>query len=154
MGIKGRFSATFSDFDGEKANTGVHCEILSAANYDAQATLRTAFNAALIAMQIGEFQSSQYGNVSVQSISKSDDADAQRERKWRVDYHDATTFKAYRIEIPCADSSLLDPQDRAHAEIGDAGVVDAFIAAFEAYALSEVGNAIVVDEITMVGRNV
>jgi hypothetical protein len=154
VGVSGQYSATFKDFDSEKATTGLHVAVLSAANYDAQETLRTNFTAALVAMSIGELQNTQYGNFSLQSIDKTDDVNAQRERKWRVDYHDATTFKPYRIEIPCADADLLDVNDRAHAEIGDAGIVDAFITAFEAYALSEVGNAIVVDEITMVGRNV
>jgi len=152
MPVSGKASVTFADYDGEITTTSVNVLALSAANYDAQATLRTAFVAAMVAMTIGELQRSEYGNVSLQSITPASDVQAQREKKWLVDYHDATSLKRYSFEIGTADLDQLDPNDRAHAEIGDAGIVDAFVTAAEAYLLSPTGGAIVVDEITFVGR--
>lgn len=154
MPVTGQFNITYADYDGEKANAGVNVLALSAANYDAQETLRTAFVAAIEAMVLGELQKTEYGNRSLQSLDKAADPAAQRELKWLVQYHDATSLRRYSMEIPCADTDQLDPEDRANAEIGDAGIVDAFITAFEAYVLSPVGNAVEVDEITLVGRNV
>jgi hypothetical protein len=71
-----------------------------------------------------------------------------------VQYHDSTTGRKYSVELPTADPAMIDPNDRAHAAIGDAGPVDAFITAFEAVVISRDGNAVVVDEITLVGRRV
>lgn len=154
MPVSGKLNITWADYDGEKGTASVHTTVLSAANYDAQETLRTAFVAAAEAMTLGELQKTDYGNVSLQSLDPASSAAAQREVKWLVQYHDDTTLKRYSIELPCADTAQLDPEDRANAEIGDAGIVDAFITAFEAYALTPDGNTAVVDEITLVGRNV
>jgi hypothetical protein len=71
-----------------------------------------------------------------------------------VSFHDTITFARYNIQVPTADSDLLDANDRAHARIGDAGYVDDFITKFNAYALSDAGNAVVVDEIALIGRPV
>lgn len=154
MPVTGALSVTYFDYDGEPGVFSVNVPVLSAANFDAQATLRTAFVAAVQAITLGELNATRYGNVSLQGIVPSEDPDAQREDKWRVDYHDATSLKRYRIDIPTCDDAQLDANDRKHAHIGDAGVVDAFVDAFEAYVITPDGGASVVDEITRVGRNV
>jgi len=135
-------------------STGVKVAALTAANFDAQAILRNALEAAIEGIVIGVVQRQSLGNEVIASISPSSDTAAQRESKWLVDYHDTTSLKRYSVEIGTADPDQLDAQDRAHAEIGDEDVVDAFITAFEAYVLSPTGGAVVVDEITWVGRNV
>jgi len=154
MPVTGQVTVSIADYDGELSAARVNCTVLSAANFEAQATLRTTFRNALYAMTNGELQKTQYGNVSQDSISNADTAEAQREKKWLVSYHDSTSLKRYSFEIGCADLTLLDAEDRAHAEIGDAGIVDAFVAAAEAFMLSPTGGAIVIDEITLVGRNI
>lgn len=154
MPVTGKLTISHIDYDGEVSNSFAHVTVLSAANFDAQATLRTNYVAAVEAIVLGNLQKTEYGNMSLQSNSASDDQDAQRELKWLVSYHDTTSLKRYSLEIGTADVAQLDPNDRAHANIGDAGVVDAFVTAFEAYVLSPTGGAVSVDEITLVGRPV
>lgn len=152
MPVSGKYALSLLDYDSEVTTTSVNVPVLSAANYDAQATLRGNFRSALIAMTEGQVHRGEWGNVSLDSIDPATAQTAQREKKWLVDYHDTTSLKRYSFEIGCADLTLLDENDRAHAEIGDAGIVDAFVTAAEAYVLSPTGGAIVIDEITFVGR--
>lgn len=144
----------FADFDGEKSSVRVRSTALNAGNFAAEETEHDALLSAIGAITLGEAVKHQFGNEETISIAPSDDDAAQREIKWLVQYHDATTFDRYTVELPCADTTKLDDEDRGNAEIGDAGVVDAFIVAFEAFVLTKNGNSAVVDEITLVGRNV
>lgn len=152
MPALGFYSRTYRDYDGEESNVRVRVEELTAVNFAAQLALSVTFATALNGMQLGAIARYGVGNEYAISPDPSADPTAQRETKWLVQYH-GTNGKNYTMEIPCAKHSLLDANDRAHAEIGDAGAVDAFIAAFEAYVLDEAGTAVVVDEITLVGRN-
>lgn len=151
MPIKGQFSMTQLDYDSESTTLTVNTTPLTAANFDAQAILETAFLAAVSGVTLGT--NIQWAKSKVTTLSLDPGpAGAQRELKWRVDYHDATSLGRYRFEIGCADQDQLDPNDRKHAHIGDAGVVDALVTAIENYVLSPDGGAVVVDEITLVGR--
>lgn len=145
---------TYADYDGEKSSVRVRAAALTVGNIVAQTTLHDNVLNGIGGITLGLAVKQTMGNEELLSISPSDDQDAQREFKWLVQYHDDTTFDRYTLELPCADVSKLDANDRGNAEIGDADVVDAFITAFEAYALTKAGNAAVVDEITLVGRNV
>jgi hypothetical protein len=140
------------DYDGETGTLQFPIAAITAENFSAQATLRGDFNIALQAIIEGVRQREQFGNRIVSSLDVASSESAQRELKWLVQYHDATTLKRYQCEVPTADTAALDANDRAHADIGDADVVDAFVTAFEAYALTPDGHAPVVDEITLVGR--
>jgi hypothetical protein len=148
----GYLSTSHTDFDDEHSNHRIYTTVLTAANFDAQAALRASYQSAVEAIVRGIRWKYEFGTLTVNNVGNSSDPFAQVELKWFVSYHDNVTFKKYRVELPCADTEQLDPNDRSHAHIGDAGVVDAFVTAFEAYGLSEVGNAITVDEITLVGR--
>jgi len=150
--LAGTYSASICDYDGEMGTLQMGVAALTAANFAAQATLRGDFDIALQAIIEGVRQRENFGNRIVESLEVAADQTAQRELKWLVQYHDATSLKRYSLEIPTAAVDVLDPNDRAHAHIGDAGVVDAFITAFEAYALTPDLHAPVVDEITLVGR--
>lgn len=150
----GKLSLTMRDYGGEDGSFYVYAPEITAANFAAQETLRNAFLAAVAAMTTGSEVRRSFGNlVTDASPSNAPTVYDQRENKWRIDYVDDSTGKAYHFTLPCADLLLLDPNDRAHAEIGDAGDVDGFVAATEAYVLSEAGNSITVREITFVGRN-
>jgi len=146
------FSCTHTDYDGERSNHGFNVTPLTAANFDAQNTLMNLYLAALVEMVLGNRYKSGQGNWVLNNIENASDQAAQRELKWLIQYHDGTTLKSYSVELPTAKTAVLDPNDRAHAHIGDAGVVDAFVSAFEAYALTPDGHAPIVDEITLVGR--
>lgn len=155
MPLAGRQGYSLIDYDSEVGGLSFKVAARSAANWAAQETLAGNFKIALAAIvRDNTIIKEEITNVTTSTPTPPDDVFAQRENKWRVDYHDGTTGKFYQVEIPCADLEVLDPNDRAHAHIGDEDVVDAFIAAFVAYALTPDGNAPIVDEITFVGRNV
>ena len=154
MALEGRFSSSRKDYDGEVSGYTMRTTPITAANFDAQHTLRVALTGAISGICGGTVQSTVESNVDVISNQPSDDPLDQRESKWLVTYHEtADPITTFRIELPCADLNQLDPNDRKHAAIGDAGVVDAFVTAFEAYILGPGGGAVTVDEITHVGRN-
>ena len=144
---------TFTDYDGERSTMQVRAALLTAANFDAQAALAATLGSSIAAITNGVVYRYGYGNSFDVSPLPSADPTAQREMKWLVQYHGTTDLKSYRVEIPTVDFSVLDPNDRAHAEIGDAGVVDAFVTAFEAYVKADDGNGVAIDEMTLVGRN-
>ena len=152
MPALGFYSRTYRDYDSEESNIRVRVEEMTAVNFAAQLALSVTFASALNAMQGGAIARYSLGNSYEISPLPASSPTAQRESKWLVQYV-GTDGKSYTMEIPNALHSLLDANDRAHAEIGDAGVVDAFIAAFEAYVLDEAGTAVTVQEITLVGRN-
>jgi len=77
---------------------------------------------------------------------------AQREIKWVVFYHDNSTGKVWNVELPCADLAKLDPNTSDRADMTDADVIT-FVAAFEAFQRSPVGNEVTVDYIAFAGRN-
>lgn len=76
---------------------------------------------------------------------------AQREMKWLVRYHDTVTTEPQRLEIPCADLQYLDPNASDRILMSDPDVA-AFVAAFEAFQLSDAGNPVEIDQIVFVGR--
>ena len=153
MAEKGSLVLSVLDYSGEVGRSNFHAPVITAANFAAQETLRNALIAAYDNMIWGSLQKTDFGNSEVLTQSLPANNEAERESKWLVQFHDTTTLTKYRMEIPAADQSLKDPNDHAHANIGDAGAVDAFVDAFEAYARSADANPIVIDEITFVGRN-
>lgn len=153
MAVLGSYTRTMWDYGSEKTIFRCRCTALTAANFDAQETLRAALSVAIAGITIGTLEKWQHCNSEFQTSTPPSDPFAQRESKWLIDYRDAVTEETYRMELGTADLDQLDPNDRAHAHIGDAGVVDAFVTALEAFALSKDGNAIEVVEMTFVGRN-
>jgi hypothetical protein len=77
---------------------------------------------------------------------------AQREAKWLVRYHDTTTGKKGIVEIPTADFSLLSANSD-YMNVAPASAGAAFVTAFEAFVLSEAGNAVAFDFAKLVGRS-
>lgn len=144
---------TMRDYDGEPTTFTVPSETLTAANFDAQVALNVALGVAIVGITRGEMARISYGN-DIFGVLKSDDPLCQRENRWLVRYHDVTTGKNLRRELGTADLTLLDPNNRGFAQIGDAGPVDAFVTAFEAFVLSDAGNAVEIDSIQFVGANI
>ena len=149
------YSITFRDHNGELSNVRVHTDEVSGAalDYDAMLVEFVALQDAIAAITLGTKQKAERIQGNLVTNADAADINAQRERKWLVQYHDATSLKNYTLELPCADLARLDPNDKGNANIGDAGLVDAFITALQAYGTSPTGGAIVVDEISHVGRN-
>lgn len=148
----GFYVATIKDYDGETSSFAFDVPVLSAANWSGQATARGDMLIELNSIIAGLVVAQKYGNRTVYAVTPAAVANAQRESKMLVQYHDAVTNERLTCEIPCPDLSNLDAGDRAHFNIGDASVIDALVSAFEDYVLSPALNAVVVDELTHVGR--
>jgi hypothetical protein len=140
------------DYDGEVTNTRLFNVAITAANFAAQETLKDSLRDSIAAITLGTVSKTVYGNEDLLSVTLPSDTEAQRELKWLVQYHDTTSLKLYSCEIGCADVSYLDANDRKHANIGAAGAIDTFITNFQAVVKSPTGGAVLVDEITLVGR--
>lgn len=158
MPTNGFLSVTFMDYDSELSNVRFILPEWTALNFAAQLADVDTFMGAIAglpaAMSMGTMHKYTYGNEILSSITPPNDAEAQRELKYLVSYHDTTSLARFSLEIPCADTDVLDPDDRKHANIGDAGDVDAWVAAFQDLCLTPDGGVPVVDEITLVGRRV
>lgn len=151
----GRVSRSYLDYDSEVGTAAFYMPTLTSANYLTQQGLITALFSAMDDMTGGVPIRWEHGNMYTDPNPVPPVSDAvQRELKWLVRYHDNITGRKHGYEIPAAMTARLDPNDRAHAAIGDAAEVDAFISAFEALVLSPNGNAVTVEEITLVGRRV
>lgn len=157
MAVEGRLTFSQIDYDSENTVAIFPVPVRTAVNWAAQETLKGDLFIALAPMVRGTKIKDSIANLSsVVDPTPPVDPEAQREDKWLVQYHDAVTGKKRTLEIGCADRTNLDPNDRKHANIGDAGDVDAFVTAFEAAVISfdeGTTNAVVVDEITYVARN-
>lgn len=151
----GRVSRSYLDYDSEVGTAAFYMPTLTTANYATQQTAITALYSAMDAMTGGVPIRWEHGNMYTDANPVPPASEAvQRELKWLVRYHDNVTGRKGSYEIPAANTARLDPNDRAHAEIGDAAEVDAFVTAFEALVRSPNGNAVTVEEITLVGRRV
>lgn len=154
MALHQFYNRTLVDYDGEKTSFRCVTQPLTAANFDVQTGLAAALGVAMAGITLGEFAGSQIGNVDPPLSSEAANPMAQRELKWLVLVEDTVTSELFTYELGTADPAMLDPNDRKHANIGDAGPVDTFISALEAYAYTKNGNALEVKEITLVGRNI
>ena len=74
-----------------------------------------------------------------------------REDKWLVGYHDSVTFKPYTFTLPCRKYNLTMAGDTDFLDLTVVGVAT-FVSAAEAF-IKRDGNAIVIDYIRLVGRN-
>lgn len=145
------------DYDAEQSKYTLHGITLTAANFDAQ--VAAAINL------IGEIDNVILGSKTQREIRAGivryapgavADKDAQRESKWLFRYYDATTYEWYTMEVPTADLSLLD--DAAKGTMSKDAVINPNWAtlktAFEAYMRSPNGNAVVLEEVLHVARNI
>lgn len=151
--MSGVLSLSYRDYDSEIGNVRFPVATLTAANFDAQATLHTALKNATAALVLGQLAKEEIKNESIVSLANATDPAAQRELKWLVQYYAADNVLR-TLEIPCANTAALDPNDPAHAEIGDGDIVDAFVAAFEAVIKVNGVSTVTVKEITLVGRRI
>ena len=150
----GHHIVPINDYNSERSTVTVRGVELTAANFDAQYTAFVQFYDALLGITLGLRVGSKFGNdiPIVAADTPASDPNAQRERKWLVRYSDATAMKNYKMEIPCADLSYLDPNNREYADLTDLDVA-AFVTAFEAFVRSPDGNTVTIDSIQHVGRN-
>lgn len=138
----------FVDYSNEKSSVGVY---VADAITDAHAI---ALNAAIAGLSIGTNQDAAvlYRNEVFTGVATPPSNHfAQRELKFLVKYTDTVTGKQYSFSIPCADAALT---------VGNTDMADltavlplALKTNFELYALSELGNAVVMDSVMLIGRS-
>ena len=138
------------DFDGQRRQFSFPTDVVTAANHDAQKTLHAALVAAIDAVTLGNTDFEEYvaDRESIRPIILPAAATAQVSIQWIVTYVDGVTGAVANVRIPCADltdvtllaaaSNLWDPTDALWI---------AFVTAFEAYVLSEEGNAVTVQQV-------
>jgi hypothetical protein len=139
------------DYDGERGKVTFRGEELTAGNYDAQIALQDALVAAIQNITLGTLIQRDSIVVSESTRQRPDFETAQRQTAWRVIYEDTSTHKTGRVTIPTADLNHL-PAGGSEVSLSDETVA-AFVDAFEAYALSNQGNALEVLRIEHVGRD-
>lgn len=143
------------DFSQETTTFRVHSDPLTVINivgeYAGAALLRIAIDAVVAGVtQLVTISDQAGASDNVWPAS----AVAQREMKWLVTYKDMVTEKDYRAELGTADLSdaslLVAGTDIA--DLTDAAWI-LFITEFEVMARSQDGNAVEVQSIRLVGRN-
>jgi hypothetical protein len=150
---QGRLTLSFWDYDKETSTVTVPSLEIDETTLVAQNALMAAFFLAVGDMSLGQiykdvrvFEESQVSGTPPSATA------AQRESKWLVRMTEADTYRKLTMEIPCADTALLDADNRGAADPANADVI-AFVSALEDLYLSDRDKAITVDEIIFVGRN-
>jgi len=146
-------SATYMDYSEELSSATVNVGAITALTIAAFLTQLDAFFDAQQALSLGALQKTSWtGDITSYSGAPPSDLNAQRERKWRVEYEDATTLAKYQYEIPVA---LVTGQLIPHTDKADLTTAEwvAFITAFETLCKSPEGNTVNVLRATLVGRN-
>lgn len=138
------------DYDGQKRQYSFPTDVVTAANHDAQKTLHDALLAAIVSVTLGNLDFEEYvaDRESIRPIVLPAVASAQINIEWVVTYVDDVDGTVANVRIPTADitdttlfmpaSNLWDPTDAAWV---------AFVSAFEAYVLSEAGNAVSIQQV-------
>jgi len=151
----GRTTLTFTDYSAENSSVTYQAATLTAANFDAQATLAGALSVATNALSIGHLSKRSIAQDPVDDYAVATDVYAQRELKWLVSYQANTSLKTFQVEIPCANltDNLVPGTDLADITSTS---WDNFITAFEAYAKSPDNPAEAVTFLSarLVGRNI
>jgi len=152
---KSVFETSWVDYSLENSNTRLTVEQLTSANVVADLALIDTLLAAMQAITLGQLKtSSVVFRKQDEDTAIPTDPNAQRERKWLVVYHDTTTGKKYRAEIPTADLSGTNLQTNSDkANLADTQIA-AFVTAFEAIVKDpDTGlNDVAIDYIQHVGK--
>ena len=146
----GKLNLTFVDYSGETSNVGVHFPDLNVGNIAAQSGLMDDLVEAIEGLSLGNLQKD--GRLAVEEkfpVSNAVNPFAQREIKWLVRATD-TNGNRTTIEIPCANLDLLATNTDKLDTATDEGA--AFVAAFNAGAKSNDGEALSFVEAVVVGR--
>lgn len=148
------YEVSVRDFSNETSRTGITTVQLTSGNVVASLASLDSLLATIQAITLGNFERSRVVfREQNEDPGIPTDENAQRERKWLVVYHDTTTGKKFRMEIPTA---KLTGNLASGSDLADLGATDiaAFVTAFEAIAKDpDTGlNTVAVDYIKHVGK--
>ena len=97
------YELSVRDYSNEVSRTGLTVVQLTSGNVVASLASLDALLATMQAITLGNFERSRVVfREQNEDPGVPTDENAQRERKWLVVYHDATTGKKFRMEIPTA----------------------------------------------------
>lgn len=141
-------SVPFVDYSNEKSTTGVYVgDAITTEN-------ATTFADAIAGVSIGTRGDAAVLRrvvVDAGSVTPPVNKFAQRELKFLCRYTDNVNGKEYSFTIPCADADLV---------VGNTDMIDlaagdglALKTAFDTYALSELGNAVTLNSVQLIGRS-
>jgi len=154
------YSVTIADNtlkpNGEPETTTLSVPVitLTPGNAAATVTLMGNLSAAIAAITLGNFLKNEVTYAANRlGIGPAASTLAQRENKWLIRYHDATTYQKFQSSIGTADLSLLPDNEEFLDISADEGL--ALKTAFEAVVVSpaDAAHTVVVDSIQFVGRN-
>lgn len=154
------YSITVNDHtlkgNGQPETTSMQIPVttLSPANVAAQITLANNLQTALAAITLGVFAKSESTYArNLLGVEPAASPLAQRENKWLMRYHDATTFQKFQVSIGTADLTLINLNTEFLDLTVDEGL--ALKTAFEAVVVSPADSthATVLDSVQFVGRN-
>jgi len=155
----------FIDHSGEGSSVTIITNNLTAGNFATKLTQYQDLVASMEGLSLGRLNQSQLtAFVARGSNVPPTSTNAQREIKWLVSYQDNQQYldpptnavvnngfgKLFSIEIPCANPSLVKPNTDV-ADLANPSWT-AFIAVFEAFALSPYGGTVRIVGARLVGR--
>lgn len=149
-----RIQQSYKDYSKETSRLRLFVTTITAANQVAQVALHTTLFDALDDLTLGlEQKRETILSQSVVNVTPATSPLAQRENKWLLKYHNGTTRKNFTTELPCADLTLLDPNNTDFIDKTGAEWI-ALKSAFEAVVVDpDDGGAVVLDDAEFVGRN-
>lgn len=147
------YSFTYKDYSNEpstvQGNMGAITALTIASFLAQMGDLRTAQQALTLGSLVHD---TWVGDSTIYSGALPTDLNAQRERKWRVEYEDSSNFTKFRYEIPVAKVTGLLIPNTDQADLSNTNWAN-WVAAFEALSKSPYGNGVNVLGATLVGRN-
>lgn len=150
----GQATISYRDYAGESTSARFPGADLTAANIVAQMALITAIQAALEDVLIVEPQQlTVVAKVSPLGVGNSSNPESQRELKALVRYHDSVTMEKGSLELPSPDRAKQSVPDYFYGQGTVHADWTAAVSAMEDYLVGAGGNAVVIDEIVLVGRN-
>ena len=150
---------TWHDYDGEPARTTFNTVEIDETNLVAQAAAANALRTAINALTLAPVESAMITDRIWDAVTTINNPFAQREIKWVVIVQDAEGNKFKANEFPMADLDLLENNSKYLVKSGNVVVtaasaaVQAFITAYEAFAVGNTGLALSVWDVYQVGRN-
>lgn len=146
-------NVTYIDYSMERSTAGFRGVTLTAANFDAQATLMNSLVGATQAIVLGtKVKDQRIAVVTTFTETKPTSPFAQRENKWLVRYTDNVTPNGNgSMEIPAPDLQFLNNEGTFLDLTTTEGA--AFETAFNAFQRSRLGNAVTLVSVQYVGRN-
>jgi hypothetical protein len=147
---------TLRDFSTETSSVQIFNGDITAVSLPGFLTAVGTGRTAIEGITLGVMAKEQWvGDNTILSALAPTNVFAQRELKWLVRYHDAVTQAKAKLEIPTADPTgvLLPQSDFADLTIAP---MSTFVAWFEGFARhpDNSTNAVVVDSVQLVGRNI